>query len=226
MAKRAIVTGGGGLIGQGICCYLAKNGWEVANFDRQQGGSAATWIDCDVSNEKSVIAAFKTLGWEKVDVLVNNAGATDYSKNPLTEQSLEDWSRVIDTNLTGAFLMSREAAKRMPDKGSIINMTSSRAMMSEPGDFSYGASKGGLIAFTHTLAVSLGPAIRANAIAPGWISEEEDLRDIDHQQHPAGRVGRVEDICRAVGYLIEAEFVTGETLVVDGGMTKKMIYAE
>ena len=168
---------------------------------------------------------FDQLGWDEVDVLINNAAVTDYSKKPLVEQTLDDWNQVIQTNLTGTFLMSREAAKRMPVKGCIINMTSTRAAMSEPGDFSYGASKGGITSLTHALAISLGPKIRANAIAPGWITDEQDLRAVDHEQHPAGHVGRPSDICSAVHYLINAEFVTGETMTVDGGMTKKMIYA-
>ena len=98
--------------------------------------------------------------------------------------------------------------------------------MSEPQSEAYAATKGGLLALTHALAVSLGPEIRANAIAPGWIDTSgSDLREADHAQHPAGRVGCPGDIAEAVLYLADAGFVTGETLVIDGGMTRKMIYA-
>ena len=98
--------------------------------------------------------------------------------------------------------------------------------MSEPETEAYAASKGALVALTHALAISLGPKIRVNAIAPGWISDGEDLRPVDHRQHPVGRVGRPDDIAEAVLYLADAGFVTGQVLSVDGGMTRKMIYAE
>ena len=105
-------------------------------------------------------------------------------------------------------------------------MVSTRAFMSEPNREAYAASKGALVAMTHAMAISLGPTIRVNAIAPGWISDGEGLSEADHAQHPVGRVGRPEDIADAVLYLAEAGFVTGQVLTVDGGMTRKMIYAE
>ena len=120
--------------------------------------------------------------------------------------------------------------------GSIVNMASTRALQSEPDSEAYAAAKGGLLAFTHALAISLGPDIRANAICPGWIEtgpwqkesqrKEPHRRDIDNRQHPAGRVGEPSDIAAAVLYLAGASFVTGQHLSVDGGMTKKMIYAD
>jgi NAD(P)-dependent dehydrogenase (short-subunit alcohol dehydrogenase family) len=114
----------------------------------------------------------------------------------------------------------------MREGGSIVNMASTRAFMSEPNSEAYAASKGGLVALTHALAVSLGPKIRVNAIAPGWITNETNLSEEDEAQHPAGRVGRPKDIADTVLYLAGAGFVTGQVLTVDGGMTKKMIYAE
>ena len=114
----------------------------------------------------------------------------------------------------------------MSKGASIVNMVSTRAFMSEPETEAYAASKGGLVSLTHALAVSLGPDIRVNAIAPGWITNDTDLRDKDHEQHPVGRVGNPGDIADAVAYLAKAGFVTGQVLVVDGGMTKKMIYEE
>ena len=182
-------------------------------------------IECDIGDPVSVEEAFERLGWQKIDLLVNNAAYTnDFSATP-TDIPLEVWDKVIRTNLTGCFLMSRAAAKRM-EKGCIINVTSTRALMSEGGDFPYAASKGGILSLTQAMAISMGPDIRVNAIAPGWITDSTDLRKIDHEQHPAGRVGRPDDILQAVQYLATAEFVTGENLVVDGGMTKKMIYAD
>lgn len=120
----------------------------------------------------------------------------------------------------------------------MVNIASTRAFMSEPGSEAYGASKGGLLALTHALAVSLGPlGIRVNAVSPGWIETSEwkaggkakppELRPADHDQHPAGRVGRPEDVAAACLYLCSARagFVTGTNVTVDGGMTRKMIYA-
>jgi NAD(P)-dependent dehydrogenase (short-subunit alcohol dehydrogenase family) len=220
--KRAIITGGAGLIGAGICTRLLAEGWDVASFDVAQGGPARH-IHCDVTSEDSVDEAFDALGWDTLDLLVNNAGIAGPENDPIETLSLQDWRRMIDTHLTGAFLMTRAAVPLLRAGGSIINMASTRAFMSEPDTEAYAAAKGGLVALTHALAVSLGPRARVNAIAPGWITTES-LRPEDHAQHPTGRAGRPDDIADAVLYLAGAGFLTGQTLVIDGGMTRKMIY--
>lgn len=224
--KRAIVTGAAGLIGRGICKALIADGWTVAAFDLKPGPKDARSVICDVGDEASVKAAFAELGWDGLDLLVNNAGIADPDRGPLAELSLAEWRKVTDSHLTGAFLMSRAAIPLLGDDGAIVNMVSTRAFMSEPNTEAYAASKGALVALTHAMAISLGPKVRVNAIAPGWISDGEDLRPVDHEQHPVGRVGRPEDIAGAVLYLAGAGFVTGQVLTVDGGMSRKMIYAE
>lgn len=224
--KRAIVTGGGGLIGTGIIEALLEDGWTVASFDIKETTTKARHILCDVSNETSVAAAFDQLGWKGVELLVNNAGIAAPVNGPIHTLSLSDWRKVTDSHLTGAFLMTRSAVPLMGEGASIVNMASTRAFMSEPETEAYAASKGGLVALTHALAISLGPKIRVNAIAPGWITDETDLREKDHAQHPVGRVGRPTDIADAVLYLSRAGFMTGQVMVLDGGMTKKMIYEE
>ncbi|MEH3108821.1 MAG: SDR family oxidoreductase [Agrobacterium cavarae] len=224
--KRAVVTGGGGLIGTGIIEALLHDGWTVACFDVKDTKTAARNILCDVGNETSVLAAFDQLGWKGLELLVNNAGIASPVNGPIHELSLSDWRKVTDSHLTGAFLMTRSAAPLMGEGASIVNMVSTRAFMSEPETEAYAASKGGLVALTHALAVSLGPKIRVNAIAPGWVTDEADLRKKDHAQHPVGRVGRPKDIADAVLYLAGAGFMTGQVLVLDGGMTRKMIYEE
>jgi NAD(P)-dependent dehydrogenase (short-subunit alcohol dehydrogenase family) len=225
--RKAIVTGGAGLIGSGVCKALASRGWEVASFDLKAGMTTDTrQILCDIGDEASVAKAYEELGWSELDLLVNNGGVADPVNGPLAELSLEDWRKTVDSHLTGAFLMTRSAIPLLAEGGSIINMASTRAFMSEPETEAYAASKGAMVALTHALAISLGPKTRVNAIAPGWISGDDDLRPVDHEQHPVGRVGRVEDIAQAVVYLADAGFVTGQVLTVDGGMTRKMIYAE
>ncbi|WP_312145691.1 SDR family oxidoreductase [Brevundimonas sp.] len=224
--KKAIVTGAAGLIGQGICTALVDDGWTVAAFDLKSGPDHTRSVICDVGDEASVKAAFAELGWDRLDLLVNNAGIAEPDRGPMTELSLAEWRKVVDSHLTGAFLMSRAAISVFGDEGVIINMVSTRACMSEPNTEAYAASKGALVALTHAMAISLGPKVRVNAIAPGWISDGQDLRPIDHAQHPVGRVGRPEDIAGAVLYLAGAGFITGQVLTLDGGMTRKMIYAE
>ena len=106
-----------------------------------------------------------------------------------------------------------------------MNIASTRALQSEPDTEAYAASKGGLVALTHALALSLGPEVRVNCISPGWIAHQP-VRRKDHAQHPAGRVGQPQDVAELVAYLLSdaAGFVTGQNFVIDGGMTKKMIY--
>lgn len=228
--KTAIVTGAAGLIGRGICQALIAEGWTVAAFDLKPGPQGTRSVTCDVGDEASVKAAFAELGWEALDLLVNNAGIAQPDRGPLAELSLAEWRKVTDSHLTGAFLMSRAAIPLLEvagaGTGAIINMVSTRAFMSEPNTEAYAASKGALVALTHAMAISLGPKVRVNAIAPGWITDDDDLRPVDQQQHPVGRVGRPEDIAQAVLYLAGAGFVTGQVLSIDGGMTRKMIYAD
>ncbi|MNS89580.1 3-oxoacyl-[acyl-carrier-protein] reductase FabG [compost metagenome] len=116
-------------------------------------------------------------------------------------------------------------------QGSVVNISSTRATMSEPNSEAYAASKGAIISLSHAMAISLGKdGIKVNSISPGWIEtgDYEALRPEDHQQHPAGRVGKPADIARACLYLTHPDntFITGANLVIDGGMTRKMIYEE
>lgn len=244
--KTVIVTGAGRGIGETIARTYAKAGAYVllADVEEKEGnrveqeieaqGGQALFVHCDVSLESDIIRLMETAESVRgtVDILINNAGIADPHTSSFYEMSAEQWDRVMNTNARGAFFASREAAKRMRRNkggGAIVNISSTRHIMSEPDSEAYAASKGAIASLTHAMAATLGPdGIRVNCISPGWIETGDygGLRESDHNQHPAGRVGRPDDIARACLYLTaeENDFVTGTDLVVDGGMTRKMIY--
>jgi NAD(P)-dependent dehydrogenase (short-subunit alcohol dehydrogenase family) len=224
LEKTVIVTGGARGIGAATAQLLARRGYRVAVADLRGG-----FLKCDVSREASVRrfvrAVVKRFG--RLDALVNNAGITGPHDGPIEKLSLQRWNRRIAVNLTGAFLMAKHAVPHLRRaRGAIVNIASTRALQSEPDTEAYSASKGGLVALTHALANSLGPQVRVNCISPGWISHQPVRRRQDHAQHPVGRVGRDQDVAELVAYLLSdaAGFVTGQNFVIDGGMTKKMIY--
>ncbi|MFE7063185.1 glucose 1-dehydrogenase [Sutcliffiella sp. NPDC057660] len=242
--KVVIITGAANGIGKGIAKEYAKKGATVvlADMEEKAGveleqelksqGAEALFIQTDVRKEGDIVHLInKTVQqYQRIDILINNAGISTFT-SPY-ELTIEDWDNVIQTNLRSVFIASREAAKVMRQNekgGSIVNIASTRAAMSEPNSEAYAASKGGIVAITHAMAASFSPDnITVNAVSPGWIEtgDYEKLRDVDHEQHLSNRVGKPSDIARACLYLTDGEndFVTGENLTVDGGMTRKMIY--
>ena len=225
--KVALVTGGAQGIGRGIARALAGRGWQVAVADIRQSADFF-FVRTDVSREAAaracVRAVVKRLG--RLDALVNNAGLAGPDDGPIEKLELRKWNRRIGINLTGPFLMAKHAIPHLRRaRGAIVNIASTRALQSEPDTEAYSASKGGLVALTHALANSLGPRIRVNCVSPGWIAHTP-VRRKDHAQHPVGRVGRDQDVAELIAYLLSdaAGFVTGQNFVIDGGMTRKMIY--
>jgi len=254
MTKIAIVTGGAQGIGRAIIHHFLEKGWRAVALDKDAEAIEdvrAAYADkpllaiaCDVGKEDAVGAAFEEIDdWQKsepagIDLLVNNAGiATPYA-GPIEELPFADWQAWIDASLTSAFLCARAFVPGLRRrKGAIVNIASTRAVMSEPNSEPYASAKGGLLALTHALAISLGPDVRVNAVLPGWIEtgpwqkasdrvDHPEHRDVDREQHPAGRIGKPEDIAAAVDYLSgeQAGFITGQHFAIDGGMTVKMIY--
>jgi NAD(P)-dependent dehydrogenase (short-subunit alcohol dehydrogenase family) len=244
----AVVTGGAQGIGKAIGDALARDGAHVVllDQDRQAGRETeqelsqhakALFIHGDASSEDDVraaVAAALKLG-KGLRAAVANTGIS--APRPVTQLSLEEWNRVLAVNLTSGFLLAKHAAPALKRRdGAMVLIGSSRAVMSEPGWEAYGASKGGVVALAHALALSLGPRVRVNCVSPGWVATDEwqrngrrrkpRLSEQDHTQHPAGRVGRPEDIAALVRFLLsdEAGFITGAHYLADGGMTRKMIY--
>lgn len=239
-AQVVIVTGASRGIGRGIAeAYVAKGAQVVlADVNEKLGKEVSkqlvgsVFVKTDVRKEADIKnlmqETLKKFG--RIDILINNAGKSNFK--PLFDLSITEWDEVINTNLRSVFLCSREAAMLMRQQesgGSIVNIASTRATMSEPNSEAYAATKGGIVAITHALAASLAEHhITVNAISPGWIEtgDYNELRDVDHKQHLSGRVGKPSDIAKACLYLTDPQndFVTGINLVVDGGMTRKMIY--
>ena len=228
-SKAVLVTGGARGIGLGIAQRLERLGYQVAVADLRRGEGDFFFVRCDVAREASVRACVRRVAarFGRLDALVNNAGLTGPHDPPVEKLPLARWNRRIAVNLTGPMLMAKHAVPHLRRaRGAIVNIASTRALMSEPDTEAYAASKAGLVGLTHALAMSLGPRVRVNCISPGWIAKG-NVRRKDHAQHPAGRVGNAQDVAALVAYLISdaAGFVTGQNFTVDGGMTRKMIYA-
>jgi hypothetical protein len=230
----ALVSGGARGIGAAIAARLARDVWAVVVADRDCTGVAVPVgvraVTCDVSDPVEVDALVDglrtTVG--RLDALICNAGFG--ITKPIAHLSLAEWSAVLGTNLTSAFLLVRATESLLRSaKGSIVAIASTRAHMSEANTEAYAASKGGLVALTHALAISLGPDVRVNCISPGWIvTKGPQPTQEEHAFHPAGRVGTPDDIAALAAFLLgpDAGFITGADFVVDGGVTRKMIYPE
>lgn len=244
-SKVVIVTGASNGIGSEVARHFALEGAAViiADIDTDNGETLADeinkssgrgyYIRVDVSDPESIKNLFvetKSL-YNRIDVLVNNAGISEF-QSPF-EITVEQWDNVLNTNLRSCFLCTREAALSMAEhkSGSIINIASTRAFMSEKNSEAYAASKGAIVSLTHAFALSLSEfKIRVNCVSPGWIhtGTADELREKDHLQHPSRRVGTPADIARACLFLAspDNDFITGQNLTIDGGMTRKMIYEE
>lgn len=235
----AVVTGAGRGIGRVLAERLARDGARLAVTardgsvaqERASGlpGSGHLGLALDVSDRAAVDSAVKRVESElgPIDVLVNNAGLT--ADNVLVRLSDDDWDRVVDTNLRGAFFTIRAVARGMMKRraGRIINITSVVGLTGNRGQVNYAASKAGLIGLTKSVAKELASRnVLCNAVAPGFIETDmtsdlgEDARSALQQQIALGRLGSPEDVAGVVAFLAgpDASYITGQVIVVDGGM--------
>ena len=236
--KVCVVTGGALGIGRCLCEAFIQRGAKVAFIDKEkEAGESllshlsaqgeALFFHGDVG-EKEDLEAFvsqveKTFG--RVDILINNACLS--RKGILTPCSYEDFTYVLRVGVAAPYYLTQQLLPHFQKGASVVNISSTRAWMSQGDTESYSAAKGGISALTHALAVSFAGRVRVNAIAPGWIDTDYTVyKGPDAVQQPAGRVGNPMDIANMVLYLCsdKAGFITGENICIDGGMTRQMIY--
>lgn len=246
--QTAFVTGGAEGIGAAVSSALLEEGYSVyfCDIDQAKGNARlnllnrkhgkAFFVHLDVRDDsgwKSVAQTLKRNG-VSIDVLVNNAGISD----PFMEfpyGGTDQWTRILDTNLSSMFYSSNHLLPLMNQGSCIINIASTRAYQSEGNTLPYSASKGGVVALTHSLAVTLsGRGIRVNSVSPGWIDTSAwhippgttEFNRLDHRQHPSGRIGKPEDVANLVVFLAseKGEWINGQDIIIDGGMSRRMIY--
>lgn len=220
--KVVVITGGAHGIGKCSAELFANEGAFVEIIDIQDGPHYVG----DLSKKETLEAFSQEVvnRHGKIDVLVNNAMPL---KKGISECTYEEFQYALAVGVTAPYYLSKLFAPHFAEGGSIINISSSRDRMSQPQTESYTAAKGGIAALTHAMAVSFAGKIRVNSISPGWIETDGlEYEGADLSQHPAGRVGKPEDIAHMILFLSseEASFITGENICIDGGMTKLMIY--
>lgn len=238
--KRVFVTGGSRGIGKAIVTACLQEGAHVSYLSTKESpshgdmkeaaeraGTSLTWYQGNVTDEAGIVKIMEEVCADGLDIVVNNAGIE--RDGLVFRMGTDQWNQVLDVNLTGAFIVAREASRFMirQRSGSIINMSSVIGLMGNAGQTNYAASKAGLIGFTKALAKETAKrGVRVNAIAPGFIKTDmtgklkEDMIQAIMDQVPMNRMGEPEDVAKAVIYLASdlSSYVTGQVLTVDGGM--------
>jgi len=243
LIRTALITGAGRGIGRATAVRLARDGVRIAINYRaddaaaeetkklvEAAASTAALVKGDVSADgdaERIVKEALAFGEGRLDVLVNNAGIT--RDNLLLRMSAEEWDAVLDLNLRGTFLVTKAAMRPMLKQrsGRIVNVASIAGVTGNAGQANYAAAKAGIIGFTKTIAREMASRnVTANAVAPGFVPTDltsivpKDLQDAMLKQIPLGRFGTVEDVANAIAFLVsdDASYITGQVLVVDGGM--------
>ena len=230
-----VVTGGGHGIGKGIIEEFVQEGAKVCFIDINESygklleSESVFFYHGDVSLEKDLnqFISFCKKKLNRIDILINNACVSH--QGIMSQCGYQEFQKTLSIGLIAPYYLSLQFQDELKkQKGSIINIASSRAFQSEPNTESYTSAKGGIVALTHALAISLSGDVRVNCIAPVWIdvNDTEEFSKEDQMAIPVGRVGKPKDIAKMVTFLCseDAGFITGETFIVDGGMSKRMIY--
>ena len=227
--KIICLTGGNRGIGEAIAKQFIEEGAIVYSIDKEpyQGSLPIHFFVGDVSKrlDRELFVQHILMHQDHIDVIVNNA--MESSHGILSDLDLDQFERILSIGITAPYHLAALCKDHMSEGSSIVNILSSRAFQSQKNTEAYSSAKGGLYALTHALANSLSPHIRVNAVAPGWIhAGSSNLSPEDHAQHLTGHVGTVEDIAEMVCFLssTKAKFITGEMIMIDGGMSKRMIY--
>jgi NAD(P)-dependent dehydrogenase (short-subunit alcohol dehydrogenase family) len=244
--KYCVVTGGANGIGRCLVQEFDKKGYHVAfiDFDKINGEKVLTSLENsenksfffhgDVSKQEDIETFAKKViaNFSAVDIVVNNACYSN--QGILSDCSYESFNEVLRVGITAPYMFAKLFLNHFNENASIINISSTRAFMSQKDTESYSAAKGGITALTHALAVSLAGKVRVNCISPGWIdtgfyhdeSYIPNYSKADTEQHLSKRVGNPLDIANAVLFLCkdESKFINGQNIIIDGGMTKLMIY--
>jgi pteridine reductase len=238
--KIALVTGGARRVGKAIALALARSGARViltyhtsveeaaaTVAEIERSGGVASAVHCDQRDLGAIDRLFDRLRLDhaRLDILVNNAAIME--RQPALDITPDDWSRVIDTNLRGPFFMAQRAAQWMltTGGGTIVNIADLSALHPWPSYLTHTISKSGLVAMTKSLALALAPSIRVNAVAPGMVLKPDEWSDERWAKMiaalPLQREGTPEDVAEAVLYCVRSDFMTGQTIVIDGGRSLK-----
>lgn len=228
--KKVVITGGSKGIGKEIMQAFKKRGSRIAVIDKDD-----IKIECDVfykgdiSEEENLIKFSNRVieKFGKIDYLINNACLS--KKGLMSNCSFDDFNYVLKVGITAPYFLTKLFIGHFNQNAAIVNISSTRAFMSQPDTESYSAAKGGISGLTHAMAISLSGKVRVNSVSPGWIDTSEDndnWGEPDQKQHPVKRIGKVQDISHIVLFLCseKSSFINGENITVDGGMSKLMIY--